>query len=259
MKCDFPIELLSGYIDNELDEKEKILVEDHLQTCPVCQQELEELKRLDSYLKTREIEEPSREFIFGLNRRVMERVRKKPRIKSIFVWRFTPIFVPVAAAVLVLIVLINTQPPTKIVGTDNRIYYSEIKIAEKTKALKSKTALPSTPKPAAAGSQVIAKEEGIIVETPSVVAEFDKPAQLAGASREEVIMDELAIPKDIIVRAIIDSTGRVLKVATGNTLVPERDTMLENRLEGQQLAPPTIRGKRTQLFVDLTETEKENH
>ncbi|HEX7319217.1 MAG TPA: hypothetical protein VF399_02530, partial [bacterium] len=64
---------------------------------------------------------------------------------------------------------------------------------------------------------------------------------------------QLEVPKNQVVRAIVDSTGKIIKVVTGNTIVPEEDTILEKQLEGQQMAPPTVRGRRTQMYVDLSE------
>jgi hypothetical protein len=69
-------------------------------------------------------------------------------------------------------------------------------------------------------------------------------------------LEQIAIPDDRVVRAIIDTDGVVVKVATGNTMLPERDTMLENRLQGQQLKPATVSGKKAQIYVDFTQTEE---
>ncbi|HEX7319511.1 MAG TPA: anti-sigma factor, partial [bacterium] len=118
MKCDFPHELLSGYLDGELDGKNKALVEDHLKSCSSCQQFLEALKKQDSLVRSREIEEPSREFVFSLNRRVMDQVMKKPRFSF---WRYMPVLVPTAVAALVLVVVFNSQHETRYVTTDDQI------------------------------------------------------------------------------------------------------------------------------------------
>jgi anti-sigma factor RsiW len=67
MKCDLSIELLSGYLDGELDKKQKAEIEKHLKECEVCRKELEELRQLDEHVRIAEVEEPSREFIFNIN------------------------------------------------------------------------------------------------------------------------------------------------------------------------------------------------
>ena len=71
MKCDLSIELLNGYLDGELDKKQKAEIEKHLKECEVCRKELEELRKLDENIRTAEIEETSREFIFNINHRVL--------------------------------------------------------------------------------------------------------------------------------------------------------------------------------------------
>jgi len=257
MKCDIPIELLSGYLDGELDEKQKKAFEKHLKECQSCQNELEELKLLDGYIKVQEIEEPSREFIFGVNRRVMEKIKKKRRS---FVIRFTPIFAPVAVALLVLVVVINTIPQKRFVGVDSRILYAEIKDEEEVELHKAKAYMPraavAKEKISEEGKGVLAGQE--ILAVSEVVKKLDVVEE-AVITDFEVSMDQLAIPRDRIVRAIVDSTGKVLKVATGNTIIPEKDTMLENRLEGQQLSPPTIAGRRAQIYVDISPTKENNH
>ncbi len=46
MECDKAKELLSAYLDGEVTEKERHLVEEHLDSCKSCRQELEELRRI---------------------------------------------------------------------------------------------------------------------------------------------------------------------------------------------------------------------
>lgn len=290
MKCDFPHELLSGYLDGELDAKKKALVEDHLRSCPSCQQVLEALKDQDSLVRSREIEEPSREFEFSLNRRVMEEIRKKPRFT---LWRYVPVLVPAAVAALVLVVVFNSNQEARYVTTDDQIFLPVVVIPgsldesgkkvvpersvvadkraaapkkEKAAELKGVVTL-SSPPPAAPslGGEDVAREIEDVELGPLVASESRKdvdackaePAATitAGAGGEGVpaTCAQLEVPKNQVVRAIVDSTGKIIKVATGNTIVPEEDTMLEKQLEGQQMAPPTVRGRRTQMYVDLSE------
>lgn len=254
MKCDIPIELLSGYLDGELDEKQMAVVEKHLKECQSCRQELEELKRVDGYVKTQEVEEPSRDFIFTLNRRVMERVRKKPRP---FLVRLTPVFAPAAIAVLLLIILMNTVPRQRLIGMDSRILYADIKTEREEEIFMAQPHAARAPK----AKEKMYEERAGVGAAPAglLVSEAEKKIEAVDEAMVydfEVHVVQLDIPKDKVVRAIVDSTGKVLKVATGNTILPEKDTMLENRLEGQQLPPPTVAGRRTQLYVDFTATEE---
>ncbi len=255
MKCDLSIELLSGYLDGELDEKQKAFVEEHLESCPSCMEVLREMAHLDKQIKDVQYEEPSREFIFALNRRIMEKVKKKPRF---YLFRYTPIFVPATVALLALIVIINIRQQNKIIGLDDRILYFEAKTSSDLKRdLELPYPEPTTSRTheAKTGRAFKKEKEHDYVATEAMTEDkLIKPAQAdegvgLGAS---AVPSQLEIPKNMVVRAIIDSTGTILKVATGNTILPQKDTMLENRLQGQQLSPPIIAGKKTQLYIDLT-------
>ncbi len=292
MKCDFPHELLSGYLDGELDGKNKVLVEDHLKSCPSCQQVLESLKKQDSLVRSREIEEPSREFEFSLNRRVMDQIMEKPRFSF---WRYMPVLVPAAVAALVLVVVFNSNQEPGYVRTDDQIflpviimpirycYYEEgdtkvsaersviadknVAAAKKEKAAEFKGVVSLSPPPASPSksSGDLAREIEDVELGPLVASDSRKDVD-AGKVDEVSTMEagtggqgapaavaQLEVPKNQVVRAIVDSTGMIIKVVTGNTIMPEEDTMLEKQLEGQQMAPPTVRGRRTQMYVDLSE------
>lgn len=248
MKCELPFELLNAYLDGELDAKQRAYVEAHLKSCPICQEELESLQRIDDGVKTRVFQEPSPEFSFGLNRRIMDKIRIAPRL-SIF--RFTPIFVPIAAACLLLIVLTNISPSQKIIGMADRMPYEE---------LTPRQALPvSMPKLDIAAAPASQKS------MPRAAAGQTTPAELEEAPSTEAISrydtDELKAiiaPREQVVRAIIDTSGTIIKVATGNTLVGEKDTMLEKELSGQQLSPLMIAGKKKQIYVDVAATEQKD-
>lgn len=280
MKCDIPIELLSGYLDGELDKEQKEKIEKHLEECKFCKHELEELKQLDEYVRSMEVEEPSREFIFNLNRRVMGKIKKKSRF---FLFRISPVLVPVTVALLVLIVLIKIYQPSRFASSDDRIFYMEIEakkdldiqipefdvtredvargrgVVEEKKITAEK--IPAKKKIVLASPDVPSATKAADIEATKDLKEAEHVAKGgAGEMRDEVIstiaIEELQIPQDRIVRAIIDSTGKVVKVATGNTIIPEKDTMLENRLQGQQLKPATVAGRRAQIYVDLTQRKE---
>jgi len=235
-------------------------VKKHLAQCDVCRKELEELKILDEHLRSAAIEEPSREFIFNLNRQVMEKIRKRSRF-SIF--RFSPIFIPVAVAVLVLIVLVNIPESSKPVDLDHRILYSE---SELRKDIDVKQPEVSTARKMPVGKGIaVKKDKSVVAPSAPIVSESKSyraaEQEVAGGVYDRIEADEfmktgsleqIEIPDDRVVRAIIDTHGVVVRVATGNTIIPERDTMLENRLQGQQLKPATVSGKKAQIYVDLT-------
>lgn len=260
MRCDIPHELLSGYLDGELTDEQKKRIEEHLKKCTRCQEELEELRQLDEYVRAVEVEEPSREFVFGLNRRVMKAVTRKR--KSLF-FRFSPVLAPVAVAVLVLIVLVNIDRQAGVVHVGHRVLY-----AERFERKEIELEIPSI-----GGVRGYMMEKGAVSREEDMVA-MPRLSTTAGAPEAAKKMEDVGVrdeavseiagefiefPEDKIVRAIVDSTGKVVKVATGNTIVPERDTMLENRLQGQQLTAPTVAGRRTQLYVDFTQKQEKDN
>ncbi len=255
MKCSLPIELLSGYLDGELNKKQEAELKKHLKKCQRCRNELEELRQLDQYVKTLEIEEPSREFFFALNRRVMQKIKKKSKF---FFFRFSQILVPVAVAALVLIVLVNIHQPTRLVSLNDRILYAEI---EKTEDLDLQ--IPEL----GVVQKVLEEKEVAVVKKRTHVLSAAKREDIEEAEpaevKDEVVgvlsIEALQIPQDKVVRAIVDSTGKIVKVATGNTIIPEKDTMLENRLQGQQLSPPTVAGRRAQLYIDFTQKQEKKN
>ncbi len=50
MTCDEVKEQLSSFIDNELDTKQRTLMEEHLPQCIACQKELETFRQLKCYV-----------------------------------------------------------------------------------------------------------------------------------------------------------------------------------------------------------------
>ncbi len=54
-------ELISSYIDGELNETQRKSVENHLKECPECQKEFEEMRRLEEVMGQMELKKPPRE------------------------------------------------------------------------------------------------------------------------------------------------------------------------------------------------------
>jgi predicted anti-sigma-YlaC factor YlaD len=271
MKCDLPIELLSGYLDGELDGEQTRMVEEHMKACKVCRKELEDLKKLDGYVRSVEVEEPSREFLFTVNRRVIDRIKKKRRVSF---FRFAPVLVPVAVAALVLIVLVRSPEPTQFVDIDHLVYFVEpetrytettvevpavdgrsVPVEKSAERVRAPVIMKdeATEELTAAGAPAPSAPEPVMKKA-AVGSEYRREAELsedADITDIEGLFYQYELPKGQVVRAIVDTTGRVVKVATGNTIIPERDTVLENRLQGQQLAPDRFKGKRVQFYLDF--------
>lgn len=277
MKCDVSLEILNGYLDGELDPDKTREIEQHIKECSSCQRELDTLRQVDKLIRNVEVAGPSRDFIFGVNRKVMERVRKQGRF-SLF--KYASILVPVAVTVLVLVIVMNAPHPVRLVSMDDQVMYTEVDMKEDievTIPVLSRGGYAEVEEPKAGRERVMAKKESSVPEpVPCVAAptekaaekdydndRYDVPAKGKAADVRTEIADEmvssselgegLVIPQDRVVRAIVDSNGQILKVATGNTIIPEQDTMLENQFMGQQVAPPSVAGKRQQLYVDFTQ------
>lgn len=61
MRCDEVKTLLSGYLDGELEEKSRDVVEQHLAVCEVCRAEYEKLKTLVEVTNEMRFKEPAKE------------------------------------------------------------------------------------------------------------------------------------------------------------------------------------------------------
>ncbi|MGG1690768.1 zf-HC2 domain-containing protein, partial [Heyndrickxia ginsengihumi] len=71
-------DLLSAYIDHELDEKDLLVVERHISVCPSCQQELDHLKMIQEEMIRfyQDIEIPSMNFEKAVTAKILnEEVR----------------------------------------------------------------------------------------------------------------------------------------------------------------------------------------
>ncbi len=250
--CGLSIELLSAYLDDELDEKKRRRLEAHLQACPECKRELEELKAVDTILREEEVEEPSSDFLFNLNKRVMARIERQKRM-NIFYWFW--VLVPTAAAAI-LIIFLNYQRPIKSVGMGDRLAFTEIK-DEPSRELKVELGIPSiTLRPPL--TKIHPRTEARIKKEKESETTTPPTAIVLSPDKSGGLLLESEVDKEKVIRAIIDSTGRVLRVAKGGSIIPERDTTLERQLQGRQLAPPSIRGKSTQMFVDFVAAEEDS-
>jgi hypothetical protein len=245
MKCNLPVELLSGYLDGELDEQQKAQVKAHLEACPACQEELETLKQIDEHVRDRVYEEPSREFVLTLNRHVMDKIRVAPR-SSFF--KFTPIFAPAAAALLILVILIKISPSKRTIGMTDRLIYQELEPRQE----------PAVSMPEPRIMRVTTSKKRAARHDKEKAAPMRLKETHSAAVEEGFDMDELEarVRREQVVRAIIDTSGTIVKVATGNTLIPETDTMLENQLSGQQLAPAVIGGRKQRIYLDFAAEEQ---
>jgi len=112
MTCSDVKELLSPYLDGELDRVTQQAVFRHLSECPNCHHELAEMKQLLKMLACLEEIDPPPDFSAKLSRRLMERTAAKPKMKkryplSLQTW--LP-FGAAAAIIMALVFSLNLWP-----------------------------------------------------------------------------------------------------------------------------------------------------
>ena len=76
MQCDEVKTLLSGYLDGELDESQRKLVGQHLETCEVCRSEYEKLRKLVEVTSEMRFKEPAKEVWDNYWSRVYNRLER---------------------------------------------------------------------------------------------------------------------------------------------------------------------------------------
>lgn len=104
MNCKEMRKLISAYMDNELDPKNKEKVETHIKECPYCQKELKELTKLSNTIHSFKKEELPANFRVFVKEKIQEKlsVKEKPKVFILPRWQF----VPAVATLLVIIGII---------------------------------------------------------------------------------------------------------------------------------------------------------
>lgn len=278
MRCDISIELLSAYLDQELSETDRRQVEEHLKICAACQTELAEMKFGDELVRQRPVPEPSGKIMLGFETRLLNQIR--PRSRWSWLWRVIPIATPVAAAaVTVLVVLVNQEKTTPMVGLPEIVplVISRAEEREDKDIDRATGHMKRADVPAPAPARSVEKKETEVMPASKAAAPVLEPtggllsppaaAVTAGAGDEvtdddayqkevtriQAAITELNIPRNKVVRAMVDSTGRIVRVATGNSIQPEEDTALVEQLAGQQIAPRSFTRKQNLRYLDLTQ------
>lgn len=82
MNCKEVRDNLSLYIDDELNEEEKKLIEEHLKECPDCSKELKEYKKIILALNELPDEEPPVGYCKRLHEKLLNTVTEKPYLKE---------------------------------------------------------------------------------------------------------------------------------------------------------------------------------
>ncbi len=118
MRCEKITNLLSGYLDGELDGGERKLVEEHLRGCPVCSEELRVLRGCVESIGSLEEVEPPADFLNRVHRRLEEKSGLRSSLGKIFTP--FPLRIPLeaaaAAAVVILVVYLVRRTPESVPG-----------------------------------------------------------------------------------------------------------------------------------------------
>jgi hypothetical protein len=134
MECAKIKDLLSEYIDGTLDAKTEALIDEHLLTCPKCNEELASLKTLIRELGSVESFKAPDDFLEKLHERLEQRVSFRKIMRTLFVpGRIKiPLEFATATAMAVLIFsILYIQQPEKMI-TDVPESSTHVKITEKT-------------------------------------------------------------------------------------------------------------------------------
>ena len=102
MKCEEVQEKFSDYIEGVLPHEERVLIEEHLRSCPGCKRALSDLKKTIEYVQTLEEVEPPP----GFTQKVMARIRLEAETKRGILQRlFYPLYIklPLEAVAVALI------------------------------------------------------------------------------------------------------------------------------------------------------------
>lgn len=140
MKCAEIKSLLSPYLEGDLDEKNKKLLDEHLAICSGCAKELEGLKAMITGLKKIPEVEPPPYFLEGVH----ERLKRPSLLAKILRRLFVPVYIKVpmeaialTATVVIVVVLVQksemgkiTQPEAPLSGQYEAYYEPKIATQE---------------------------------------------------------------------------------------------------------------------------------
>lgn len=107
MNCNEVKELISEYIDKQLDSKMNAEFEEHIRTCEDCRKELNEMKSMLDLLKDLPSEELPKDFKINLHNRLLEeQAKQKKKMKfNIFANRYARVCTSIAAGIALIILL----------------------------------------------------------------------------------------------------------------------------------------------------------
>lgn len=191
MKCSDIKKLLSGYLDGDLGEMEKLLVSEHLGICANCSNELDLLKETVSLLKTREPVEPPPDFVVQVRKKIEPRRWWKEAVKIIFLpWHIKIPAEAIATIVIVCILYYIYQQPQQ-PSPVKPVEPEHIEEGVKEKELKEEAKVPVRELTRGAATQApppeksMAEEDLDYIKTPSIERPAEKQGELVSRRRFE--------------------------------------------------------------------------
>jgi len=234
MKCTNINELMSAYIDNEINEVDKAKFEKHIAQCPQCKEEYELLKSL--VLECSEIDEAElpEDFREGLHTRLMEAKAEKPSKLADFMRknRWTTA-ASAAAAVLIIAFALGSfggsqsmeqaqSAPTAEKGKLEALYDRAGTENNASNGSMGIASAPETaPNPSAAAAPVEPPSQGIARDNVA----FSKSMPNAGVDNQVQITSEEAVAQQD--RKIIKNGNASLKVENVQTRMQEITVLAE--------------------------------
>lgn len=148
MNCNEVMDNLSLYLDDELDEEEKILMDEHLKNCPECSRELEEYRKVIRLLNELPDEEPPAGYCKRLHEKLLNvklddttdkdnetEISKVTRITEKRSRKFGWVKFAGLAAALVMVLLVYNLNNGGLMGrSDSEMYYGTTEEAKAPQA-----------------------------------------------------------------------------------------------------------------------------
>jgi anti-sigma factor RsiW len=115
MKCKRVRRKLVGYLDGEVEEKQKVLIEGHLKKCSECKKEADLLNKSFCLLKDQERLKPSEDFLASLWERVRSSEEEKQLLPQATFERLFHLLLPAAVAAALIIGVVVGNSVEKII------------------------------------------------------------------------------------------------------------------------------------------------
>lgn len=208
--------LLGAYYDGELKEKERIIIEKHLEECNECNYELSLLKRIEK-LATNKTYEPGEDYWTSFPSRVKERIsirekevlrRESSLLKNIFLKPISVRFAGVIASILIIVIVSifyyeSFKLPSEISPSEKKSVPSSIKEQSKKTGEESlrKEKIQTVQSP----QQMDKKKEAVILSSQKRLLEtkkgeeqirIEKKAELISREEKKISDEKIVIGKE---------------------------------------------------------------